>query len=197
MNQNILAVIKTVHDNMKHIQELITLADILDDADSHISNMAEYEGTNPKRYLQELEVIGTTVNAHYDYKYQLETCNNPEMHIDKVFVSPLIPNTRSTGCDGITGEELDKLCNVFNPPSTESPKNSIQECVFNKMVTCECSGTCKMEDISNTTTPKNELPCPHKDEHITDFKQQIDDHESGKHLKRRLPIWEEQSHSRK
>jgi hypothetical protein len=65
MELTVLELIKLVHDNYTHIQQLETLGSIV-----------------PEEYHV---IVKTTQNSHYDYKiYTHKKYQDPENHIDKV-----------------------------------------------------------------------------------------------------------------
>jgi len=67
MDKKILELIAIVHDNYEHIQQLETLATLLED-----------------KYPQEAIVAKTTQNSHYGYTmYTSKELQNPNNHIDK------------------------------------------------------------------------------------------------------------------
>ena len=79
-----LQLIKVVHDNYNHIQQMETLSRMFDNL-------------QPSVWLKEEEikllsiVIETTINSHYDYHYLLaETYTNPENHIDVIYKNKYI-----------------------------------------------------------------------------------------------------------
>lgn len=67
-NPAILNLIKVVHENYSHIQDLETLGNILKEAGK----------------LQEAEVVFTTQNSHYDYHLYTMEYQNPLNHIDVI-----------------------------------------------------------------------------------------------------------------